>query len=97
MAIDYAATNALIYDNGFRGRSRVACLHYATYIQGEDASVPAHATRLRWADQTIKDPETSINQIMTTLVMDNKVQTSGAAITDPDLQSAVETSVNKFV
>jgi hypothetical protein len=29
--------------------------------------------------------------------MDNKVQQSGADITDPELQSAVETSVNKFI
>jgi len=31
------------------------------------------------------------------LVMDDKVQAAGSAITDPDLQSAVETSVNKFI
>lgn len=97
MAIDYLASNALMFDENFRGRSRVACLHYATYISGEAASVPAHATRMRWAQQTIANPDTSLAQIMTTLVMDDKVQTAGAAITDPDLQSAVETSVNKFI
>lgn len=97
MAIDYLASNALMFDEAFRGRSRIACLHYATYILGEDASLPAHATRMRWAQQTIANPDASLAQIMTTLVMDDKVQTAGAAITDPDLQSAVETSVNKFI
>ena len=97
MAIDYLASNALMFDEAFRGRSRVACLHYASYISGEDDSVPAHATRMRWAQQTIANPDASLAQIMTTLVMDDKVQESGAAITDPDLQSAIETSVNKFI
>jgi hypothetical protein len=97
MAIDYVATNALMYDPEFQGRSRVACMRFASYIMGEDASVPAHHTRMRWAQQTITNPQTSLDQIMTTLVMDDKVQAAGSAITDPDLQSAVETSVNKFI
>lgn len=97
MAIDYAATNALMFDNEFRGRSRIACLHFAAYIAGEADDVPAHATRLRWSQQTFQNPEASLEQIMTTLVMDPKVQESGTAITDPDLQSSVETSVNKFI
>lgn len=97
MAIDYAATAALMVDRDFHGRSQIACLKFATYIAGEDAGVPAHNTRLRWAQQTIANPQTSVAQIMTTLVMDDKVQQAGTAITDPDLQSAVETSVNKFI
>ena len=97
MAIDYLASNALMFDEAFRGRSRVACLHYASYISGEDASVPAHTTRMRWAQQTIANPDASLAQIMTTLVMDDKVQEAGSAITDDDLQSAVETSVNKYI
>ena len=97
MAIDYLATNALMSDQEFLGRSRIACLHYASYISGEDQSAPAHATRMRWALQTIANPDTSLTQILTTLVMDDKVQTAGAAITDADLQTAVETSVNRYI
>lgn len=97
MAIDYVATNALMYDPEFQGRSRVGCMNYATWIMNEDPSVPAHQTRRRWAQQTFENPQRSLDQIMTTLVMDDKVQTAGSAITDPDLQSAVETSVNKFI
>lgn len=97
MAIDYLATNALMSDEEFRGRSRVACLHFASYIAGEDASAPAHATRMRWAQQTLANPDASVAQIMPTLVMDDRVQAAGSAITDPDLQIAVETSVNKYI
>jgi hypothetical protein len=81
----------------FQGRCRIACLQYASYITGEDAIVPAHQTRLRWAQATIQNPDGSVGQIMPILIMDNKVQQSGADITDPELQSAVETSVNKFI
>ena len=38
-----------------------------------------------------------MNLIMPILIMDDKVKQAGAAITDADLQSAVETSVNKTI
>lgn len=94
MAIDYKTTSDLMHDTDFDGRVRVACLHYASYISGEDASVPAHNTRRRWAQDAFKNPDVAAVTVMPILVMDNKVQAAGAAITDVDLQSAVETSVN---
>lgn len=97
MAIDYAQSANLMADATFQGRCRIACLRYASYINGEDVSIPAHNTRLRWAQQTVSNPDGSVGQIMPVLIMDDKVQASGEAITDPDLQSAVETSVNKFI
>src|SRR5262245_18832997 len=97
MAITYAESSELMRDATFQGRCEIACLHYASYISGEDATVPAHATRLRWAQATFQNATASVTQIMPVLIMDDKVQQSGAAITDPDLQSAVETSVNKFI
>src|SRR5262245_7222378 len=95
MAIDYAASAALMSDADFNGRSRIACLKYANYIHGEDPTTPAHVTRTRWAQATVQDPFLSVNQIMPILIMDDKVQAAGGAITDPDLQIAVETSINK--
>lgn len=97
MAITYSETAELMKDTTFIGRSEIACLKYASYIQGEDAAVPAHATRMRWAQATVTNVTQSVAVIMPVLVMDDKVQTDGAAITDPNLQSAVETSVNKFI
>ena len=97
MAIDYAASSALMHDPTFIGRTEIACLKYATYISNEPADVPAHATRMRWAQATVQSSTQSVSQIMPVLIWDDKVQEAGAAITDPDLQIAVETSVNKFI
>ena len=97
MAIDYNASANLMVNATFQGRCRIACLHYADYIKGEDPAVPAHTSRLRWAQEAVRDPFAAVNQIMTTLIMDPKVQDSGDAITDIDLQSSVETSVNKLI
>jgi hypothetical protein len=95
MAIDYKATFELMNDVDFDGRTRIACLHFASYIDGEADNVPAHNTRMKWAQATFKNPDVAANTIMPILVMDPKVQAAGAAITDVDLQSAVESSVNK--
>lgn len=95
MAIDYKTTFDLMRDVTFDGRTRVACLHYASYISGEDEAIPAHNTRMRWAQGVFTNPDGAASTIMPVLVMDDKVQAAGAAITDIDLQSALETSVNK--
>jgi len=95
--MNYADTAALMVDATFQSRTKIACLHYATYITGEATSVPAHNTRLRWANETFRLPDAAVSQIMPVLVMDDKVQTAGGAITDPDLQVAVETSINKMI
>jgi len=97
MTISYADSAALMTDAAFHGRTKIACLHFADYIRGEADTVPAHATRLRWAEQTFVTPDNSVAQIMSTLVMDPAVQADGAAITDPALQSSVEASVNKLI
>lgn len=97
MALDYAGTAALMSDASFSQRTQIACLHYASYISGEDRSVAAHNTRLKWASQVFTAPNIAAAQIMPVLVMDQKVQDAGAAITDPDLQSAVEASVNSML
>jgi len=97
MAIDYKTASDLMHDADFNGRTRIACLTYAAYIVDEATDVPAHTTRLKWAQNTFAASENAVNEIMPILIMDDKVKTSGAAITDSDLQSAVETSVNKTI
>jgi hypothetical protein len=100
MALTYSETAALMNDVQFKDRSKIACLHYAVYIEGEADTVPAHNTRMNWARQTFSSPENSVTTIMPILVMDTKVQDAGvdaeghSLITDPDLQSATEASVN---
>jgi hypothetical protein len=96
MALTYLETSALMTDTDFHNRSKVACLHFAAYIDGESEDTPAHNTRMNWARQTFQAPDNSVTTIMPALVMDPKVQADGGAITDADLQSAVETVVNKM-
>lgn len=97
MPLDYAQTAALMNDGAFRDRVKVACLHFAEYIVGEAASVPAHNTRYKWAQNTLIMPDAAVAQVMPTLVMDPAVQDQGAAVTDPELQSATENAVNKLI
>jgi hypothetical protein len=97
MALDYAASDALMQDAAFKGRIKCACLIYANYILGEDASVPAHNTRVRWAQNATNAPDVAAAHITPTVVMDPQVQTDGADITDAALQSSVEASINKLL
>lgn len=98
MAMTYEETNALSKDATFRGRVSVACVHYANYICGEAYDVPGHSTRYKWAQQTLVAPDVAVGVCISTVVTDAKVQDAGgAAISDSDLQEAVETSINKLL
>jgi len=98
MAMTYEETYALSKDMVFRGRVSVACVHYADFINGEPSTTPAHSTRYKWAQATLLNPETAVQQSIATVVNDANVQDAGgAAITDAGLQSAVETSINKLL
>lgn len=97
MALTYEQTSTLMNDGTFRGRVKVACLKYADYISLEAATVPAHATRIKWAQQTYAMPDASAANVTPAVVMDPAVQQDGAAITDAALQSAVEGAVNKII
>jgi hypothetical protein len=97
MAMDYAASAALMVDMEFRGRVKVACIKFADFVLLEDASVAAHNTRAKWANQTMTMPDASASQVTPPVVMDPAVQEAGAAVTDAALQSAVEAAVNKLL
>jgi hypothetical protein len=93
----YEESAALMTDVAFRGRIKVACLQYSTYIMGEPANVTAHSTRIKWAQQTANSPDQTAASVQPMVVMDANVQTAGAAITDAALQTAVEATVNKII
>jgi hypothetical protein len=97
MALTYEQTYALMSDTTFRGRVNIACVNFARYITDEAPNTTAHATRIKWAQNTLLNPEVAVNQVIPTVVTDSAVQTDGAAITDAALQSAVETAVNKLL
>jgi hypothetical protein len=95
--LTYQESSDLMKDPTFLGRIKVACLNFATYISNETPNVPAHNTRYRWAQGTMGSPESVAANIAPTVVMDDNVQAEGAAISDKDLQTAVEIAVNKLM
>lgn len=97
MALTYEESAALMADLAFRDRVKVACLKYAAYIIDEPSSTPAHNTRTRWAQSTMVSPENSVAQVTPSVVMDVQVQADGAAITDANLQTSVEATLNKMM
>jgi hypothetical protein len=96
MAITYAETAELMNNADFQGRTKIACMKFATYIDGEPSSTPAYNTRQRWVQAVYQDAGAEVAKIMPKLVMDDRVQDAGASITDDDLQIAVETTVNQL-
>jgi hypothetical protein len=97
MALDYAGSDALMKNEAFKGRVKCACLIFANYILGEAISIPAHNTRVKWANNTISAPDTAAAFVTPSVVMDPAVQQDGEAITDAALQGAVENAINKLL
>jgi hypothetical protein len=92
--LDYTNSALLMNDMTFRGRVKVACLKFATYIQGEPDITPAHNTRFKWAQNTIANPDQTAGAVAPSVVMDPAVQSAGDTIDDASLQSAVENAIN---
>jgi hypothetical protein len=91
--LDYDTSAQLMNDANFRGRVKVACLHFATYIQGEVSTTPAHNTRFKWAISCLQFPDVQVNQFTPAVVMDPAVQSNGDSITDAALQTATEDAI----
>jgi hypothetical protein len=97
MALSYQESSDLMNDMAFRGRVKVAVLNFTNYIYGEPANTAGHNARYRWAQQAIDQPDLWTGKIVPPTVMDSAVQAAGSAIDDAGLQTAVETTVNKFI
>lgn len=97
MPINYQEQADLMKDPTFQGRVKVAGLRYASYISDEAPSVPAHNTRVRWAQSMFQAPDQQAYQITPVVVMDPAVQDAGANVTDVALQSATENAINKII
>lgn len=93
----YTESNALMNDLEFRGRIQVAGLKFADSIMIETNSVPAHNTRMKWAQTCFQQPQMTAANLQPAVVMDAQVQTDGADITDAALQVSVETVVGKML
>jgi hypothetical protein len=97
MALSYADTSALMGNQPFRERVKIACLKFADYISNEAPNVTAHWTRIRWAQMCFGSADNAMQQIMPLIVMDGQVQLDGEAITDQALQPVVENAINKLM
>jgi hypothetical protein len=97
MALTYEETFELMKDQAFRGRVTVSCAKFASYIADEAPNVPAHPTRYKWSMTTLVNPEGATAQVIPTVVWDASVQASGIAVTDAELQGAVENAVQKLI
>lgn len=95
--LSYEQSNTLSQDSNFRGRVKIACLNFAKYIVGEPPTQPAHNTRVRWAQNTVANPDGTAQQVQPPTVMQDGVQTQGSAISDEGLQTAVEVAVNSIL
>ena len=97
MALTYEASATLMQNAAFVSRIKVACVKYANFVLLEATSVPAHNTRVKWANQTLASPDQSAMQVAPTVVLDPAVQADGDAVTDTALQSATEGAINKML
>jgi hypothetical protein len=97
MALSYDESAALTTDMAFRGRVKVACLRFAVSIMNEEDAVPAHLTRMKWAQNCMQNPDATAMQVQQPTVLDPNVQDQGATIPDNLLQGAVEATVAKFI
>lgn len=93
----YLESSELMQNVEFQGRVKVAVLRFSDSIMIEATSVPAHNTRMRWAQNAMQNPQMVAAQIQPPTVMDPAVQQDGAAVTDAALQAAVEGVVNKLL
>src|SRR5215472_4074079 len=91
--LDYASSAALMNDMIFRGRIKVAITKFATSIQDEASTVPAHNSRFKWANGALTNLDLQVQQFAPAVVLDPAVQTAGDAIDDTSLQGATETAI----
>jgi hypothetical protein len=97
MALTYDDSANLINDPKFRGRVKIACLKFANYILDEAGTTAAHGARSRWANQCVQQPDMTMNTVVPPLVLDPAIQSTGAAVDDPTLQTAVEDTIQQLM
>lgn len=97
MAKTYDELSILMQDFTFRGRIKVSCLTYSTYILNEPPSTDGHSSRYRWAQNVGNQPDVEAARLQPMICMDDRVKEQGSDISDSDLQAATETVVNKFL
>lgn len=86
----------LATDSDLIARTRVACV-VASYAVGvEVGTTPNHAARTEWAKRVFSNPEFEASRMLWILLAMNKTLTVAQikAVSDTDLQTAVDGAVN---
>ena len=94
MAMSFAESAALMNDPAFRNRVKVAAIKYAEYIflQAGNSN-----SRTNWSQRTMQQPDQTALTLTPNVVMNVNVQNAGAAITDPELSSAVQVTADMMM
>jgi hypothetical protein len=87
MALTLSDSAALINDPTFRGRVKVAAVNYAQYLQLQPS---LSASKSRWIQNTMTQPDQAAQQLTPGVVLNPSVQNAGAAVTDADLKAATQ-------
>lgn len=80
----------------FRNRIAAAVAKAAFDVLNEDPGTTYHAERLVWAKDTLKDPVTTTDQMVWTVVQDTTIQSHGLDSTDGEIQNVVNSNINNF-
>src|SRR5262245_23402320 len=89
----YLEIYALKKHQAFRDRVGQALINYGTYLLGQPPSRPFHEQEVKWARAASSNTDDQIYRIMGFVLGDGQVQSALGNITDPALQSVVETAV----
>jgi hypothetical protein len=88
----YLQKATLATDGEFTKRIGFAVAKFAKYILDEGEAAPNHRVRSRWATNAVMNSTGIAQQIAATVTLDPNVDTNLGAVSDNDLQAAVESA-----
>ena len=77
----------LMKDLTFLGRVKAAAITYAQYLTLQPSN---SASRANWIQATMNQPDMMAQKLVSAVVVNPNVQMAGSAISDPELQAAVQ-------
>ena len=94
----YTELRQLYSHTGLTNRIEVAVVVAAEKIRTEDSVTANHANRLVWAKQTFGSTRSAAEKMLMALLAAHRARTVEAliAVTDEDLQTAVDNAVDIF-
>ena len=101
MAMTQEESGALMQSAKFRDRVQVCIVKYGDSILTANSIALGHVAMENWAKQALENPSQMAMRFQPAVVNDGAVQDAGvdddgkALVGDPELQSAVEATVNK--